>query len=176
MKQSQRDLNGLRSSMHDDAIDRTTPPQCFQCLVSGVCSSHFFPLVTWYASLSSSLSAPLPAFLSQASKAKARAKAEHATLPSLGPLPNRTNGSPRHLTRYSHPALPAPIHETQETTPLTSSMAGSASSPFLLALAFLFALVCSLLSPTDGAELIPDQWHEFEVPVMPEDKVRVRDN
>jgi hypothetical protein len=53
-------------------------------------------------------------------------------------------------------------------------MAGSASSPFLLALAFLFAFVCSLISSTDGAELVPDQWHEFEVPVVPEDKVRAR--
>ena len=55
-------------------------------------------------------------------------------------------------------------------------MAASATSPFLLALAFLLALVCSLISPTDGAELVPDQWHEFEVPVVPEDKVRFRNN
>lgn len=60
---------------------------------------------------------------------------------------------------------------------MTSSMAASASSPFILVLlTFLLALACSLISPTDGVELVPDQWHEFEVPVVPEDKVRVRDN
>lgn len=55
-------------------------------------------------------------------------------------------------------------------------MAASASSPsFLILLTFLIALVCSLIL-TDGAELVPDQWHEFEVPVVPEDKVRARNN
>ncbi|GAB5030608.1 Hypothetical protein NocV09_00302740 [Nannochloropsis oceanica] len=50
-------------------------------------------------------------------------------------------------------------------------MAVLASSPIFLApLAFLFVLVCSLISPTKCAELVPDRWHEFEVPVVPEDK------
>ncbi len=57
-------------------------------------------------------------------------------------------------------------------SPLTTRMAVLASPPFFLAvLAFLFVLICSLISPTEGAELVPDQWHEFEVPVVPEDKV-----
>ena len=55
-------------------------------------------------------------------------------------------------------------------------MAASAFSPFILILlTFLLALACSLISPTDG-ELVPDKWHEFEVPAVPEDKVRARDN
>lgn len=121
---------------------------------------------------------PIPTIACLASSKQSKGKAKHATLPSRpGPHSQiaRTNRAGLStLIRCSQTFLPAPIHKTQVERPLRSSMAGSASSPFLLALAFLFAFVCSLISSTDGAELVPDQWHEFEVPVVPEDKVRAR--
>lgn len=95
----------------------------------------------------------------------------HATaLPALSPKQN--NRTLQTLTQYSQVFHAAPIPKKQGKGLLTLSMAVLASSPIFLApLAFLFVLVCSLISPTKCAELVPDRWHEFEVPVVPEDKV-----
>lgn len=54
-------------------------------------------------------------------------------------------------------------------------MALSVSPALLVGLLFLLAVTLKG-SAAGAAEVVPDQWREFEVPVVPEDKVRAHNS